>query len=59
MDAKNSLLSHLLLVGNARIRIEDTRYLVSQIPEKEGYLKLQNSIEEYNTQRLRSALSAQ
>lgn len=59
MDAKNSLLSHLLLVGNARIRIEDTRYLVSQIPEKEGYLKLQNSIEEYNTKRLRSALSAQ
>lgn len=59
MDAKNSLLSHLLLVGNARIRIEDTRYLVSQIPEKEGYLKLQNSIEEYNTKRLQSALSAQ
>lgn len=59
MDAKNSLLSHLLLIGNARIRIEDTRYLVSQIPEKEGYLKLQSSIEEYNTKRLRSALSAQ
>ena len=34
-------------------------YLVSQIPEKEGYLKLQSSIEEYNTQRLQSALSAQ
>ena len=59
LDAEKSLLSHLLLVGNARIKIEDTRCLVSQLPEKEDYLKLQSSIDEYNKKRVEAALSAQ
>ena len=58
-DAEKSQLCHLLLVSNAYTQVTDTEYLISQLPEKQNYLDLQDAITKDVQKRVDIAVSFQ